>query len=86
MPNIETLAQAQEEILRLETENTELRNERDTLSQNNESLTRELNETQKLNQKYFNQLRAQNSDTEDENDDDDQEVPSCEEFAKTLNY
>lgn len=80
----ETLEEAQAEILRLQEQVSELTNERDTLSQNNESLSGELESVRKLNQKYFNKLCAQNS-PEGEKEDDEPEAPSCEDFAKTLN-
>lgn len=81
----ETLEQAQAEILRLQEANTELTNERDTLSQNNESLTAEIESVRKLNQQYFNKLSAQYSQQEDKNHNETEEVQSCEDFAKTLN-
>lgn len=78
-----TLEEAQERILSLEQENTELRNERDSLSQNNETLTGELGQVRALNQKYFNMLSAQYSPQDKDEPEDD--PPSCEEFAKNLN-
>ena len=80
-----TLEEAQAEILRLQEANTELANERDTLSQNNTTLTGELENVRKLNQQYFNKLSAQYSQQPDESDSEDEEVLSCEDFAKTLN-
>ena len=86
MPNqFTTLEEAQAEIIRLNEKVTELTNERDTLSQNNTTLTGELDSVRKLNQQYFNKLSAQYSPEEDETDNDDEEVPTCEDFAKTLN-
>lgn len=79
-----TLEEAQAEIIRLQEENTGLRNERDTLSQNNENLSQELNQVRTLNQQYFNKLTAQYSDPAGEKDKGDEEAPTCEEFAKTL--
>ena len=79
-----TLEEAQAEILRLNEELTERTNERDTLSQNNNTLTTELEQVRKLNQTYFNKLSAQYSHEEHENEDEAEEVQSCEEFAKTL--
>lgn len=81
-----TLEDAREEILRLQEELTERTNERDTLSQNNNTLTEELEKVRKLNQKYFNKLSAQNSNQEEE--EEEEEGPpfqTCEDFAKTLN-
>lgn len=85
MPNFNTLEEAQAEIIRLNERVTELTNERDTLSQNNTTLTGELESVRKLNQQYFNKLSAQYSQEPDKNNDDDEEVQSCEDFAKTLN-
>lgn len=79
-----TLEEAQAEILRLNEALTETRNERDTLSQNNATLTQELEAQRTLNQTYFNKLNAQYSQEADETDDEE-EVPTCEDFAKTLN-
>lgn len=78
-----TLEEAQAEILRLQEENTQLTNERDTLSQNNTTLTEELNQVRTLNQKYFNKLTAQYS-KQTLDDEEEEHVPTCEEFAKTL--
>lgn len=85
MPDINTLEEARAEILRLQEVNTELTNERDTLSQNNATLTGELEQVRKLNQQYFNKLSAQYSPEQDKTDNEDEQVPSCEDFAKTLN-
>lgn len=79
-----TLEEAQAEIVRLQEANTELTNERDTLLQNNETLTGELESVRKLNQQYFNKLSAQYSQEPDKKDDVE-EVQSCEDFARTLN-
>lgn len=81
---ISTLEEAQAEIIRLNEELTERTNERDTLSQNNETLTADNESLRKLNQQYFNKLTAQYSDQGSENNEDDNEAPTCEEFAKTL--
>lgn len=79
-----TLEEAQAEIIRLQEQVTELTNEKDTLSQNNTTLTQELEGVRKLNQQYFNKLSQQFIPTEDKNDEEE-EVPSCEDFARTLN-
>ena len=84
MPEFNTLEEARAEILRLNEELTERTNERDTLSQNNEQLTADLESVRKLNQQYFNKLSAQYSQEQDENNDDEEEVQSLEDFAKTL--
>ena len=80
-----TLEDAQAEIVRLNEALTEVTNERNTLSQNNATLTGENENLRKLNQKYFNKLSAQYLQEPDKTDNDEQEVPSCEDFAKTLN-
>lgn len=80
-----TIEEAQAEIIRLQEENTRLTNERDTLSQNNTTQAQELESVRKLNQEYFNKLSQQYIPTEDKNDREEEEVPSCEDFAKTLN-
>ena len=79
-----TLEEAQAEIIRLREQVTELTNERDTLSQNNTTQAQELESVRKLNQAYFNKLSAQYSPPK-EDPEDDPEIPSCEDFAKTLN-
>jgi hypothetical protein len=84
-PTYDTLEKAQEAILDLQNRVTELTNERDTLSQNNNQMTQELASVRTLNQKYFNKLSAQFQDQEGKNDNEDKEAPSCEDFAKTLN-
>lgn len=79
-----TLEEAQARIIELEEQNTALTNERDTLSQNNTNLSNELESVRKLNQTYFNKLSAQYSPGGDP-DPEEPEVPTCEDFAKTLN-
>lgn len=79
-----TIEEAQAEILRLQQENTELANERDTLSQNNKTLAADLEKVRTLNQDYFNRLTAQYSGQAGKNEDEDDEAPTCEEFAKTI--
>lgn len=81
---INTIEEARAEILRLNEELTERTNERDTLSQNNETLQADVERLRTLNQKYFNKLSMQYSAQDDKNNDKEKEVVSCEEFAKTL--
>lgn len=78
-----TLEEAQAEIIRLQEKNTSLTNERDTLSQNNKNLTEELGRVRTLNQTYFNKLSAQYSEPAGKKDEEE-EAPTCEEFAKNL--
>ena len=80
-----TIEEAKAKVLELQEKVTELTNERDTLSQNNATQAQELESVRKLNQQYFNKLSAQYSQEPDKNDDDEEEVQSCEDFAKTLN-
>ena len=79
-----TLEESQAEIVRLQEENTELKNALDTLSQNNANLSQDLEKVRTLNQQYFNKLTAQYSAPAGKTDDEDEEAPTCEEFAKTL--
>ena len=78
-----TLEEAQARIIELTEENQTLTAERDSLSQNNETLKNEAEELRKLNQKYFNKLIAQ--DKQEEKQEEEETVPTCEEFAATLN-
>lgn len=79
-----TLEEAQAEIVRLNEQLTERTNERDTLQQNNNSLTEDNERLRKLNQNYFNKLSAQFDASKNKTNDEDKEVQSCEEFAKTI--
>lgn len=80
-----TLEEAQAEIVRLNEELTERTNERDTLSANNSALQADVERLRTLNQNYFNKLSAQFSQPAGKTDDEEDEPPTCEEFAKTLN-
>lgn len=80
-----TLEEAQAEIVRLNEQLTERTNERDTLSQNNKTLTEDNERLRKLNQNYFNKLSAQFIPADDKKNDGEKEVESCEDFAKKLN-
>ncbi len=79
-----TLEEAQAEIVSLNDELTERTNERDTLSQNNKTLTEDNERLRKLNQNYFNKLSAQFPVQDDKKNNEEKEVESCEEFAKKL--
>lgn len=79
-----TLEEAQARIVELTEENQRLQNDNETLSQNNNSLTEEIEKVRTINQDYFNRLMQQNASDPD-GDDGDDEVPTCEEFASTLN-
>lgn len=78
-----TLEEAQERILALEGEVAQLTTERDTLSQNNEALTADLENARSLNQRLFERVSSQEEKDVDP-DDEDEEIPTCEEYAKTL--
>lgn len=82
----DTLEEAQARIIELDEQVTMLTGERDTLSQENEKLKKDYEETRTLNQKYFNKLIAQEKDSAENQGDDSEgdEVLSPEEFAKTL--
>ena len=78
-----TLEEAQAEIVKLTEENTALKNECETLTQNNKQLGEEMEKVRTLNQQYFNKLTAQYQQPE-QPEKEEPEVPSCEDFAKTL--
>lgn len=82
-----TIEEAKAEIIRLQEQLTERTNERDTLSQNNERLSNELQEVRQLNQTYFNKLSAQfTTQPEGDDEDGDDEAPqTCEDYAATIN-
>ena len=80
-----TIEEAQEKILELQGQVTELTNERDTLSQNNKTLADDLEKVRTLNQKYFNQLSAQDTGEGGGKDDEEEESQTLEEYAATLN-
>lgn len=78
-----TLEEAQAEILRLNEELTTAKSERDNYSKQVNTLSGDLEKVRELNQQYFLKLSAQyNPKTEEP--EDDQDVPSCEDFAKNL--
>lgn len=84
MPNqFDTVEAAQAEILRLNGRITELETERDVLSQDKETLAKDLDKSRKLNQDYFNQLSVQYSQDKEE-EEEEEEALSCEDFARTL--
>lgn len=85
MAEFTTLEAAQAEIIRLNEELTKTQNERDTFSQNNNKLTEDNDRLRTLNQDYFNKLHAQYSGAEGKKDEEE-EAPSCEEYANTLDF
>lgn len=83
-PTFATIEEAQAEIISLREQLTERTNERDALSQTNTQLQTDLEAVRALNQKYFNKLSAQFTPQANEKDDGGKEVPTCEEFALSL--
>ena len=79
-----TLEEAQARIVELTEENQRLQNDNETLSQNNNTLSEEIEKVRTINQDYFNRLMQQNASDTDDGDEDDT-VPTCEEFASSLN-
>lgn len=77
-----TLEEAQERILELEGQLETVRTERDTLSQNNNELTKNLEAARTLNQKLFDRVKVTEASEASAEEEDD--VPTCEEFAKTI--
>lgn len=80
-----TLEEAQAEIVRLGEELVKVTTERDNYSAKVTETNTELENVRKLNQQYFNKLSSQifkDEDKDDKKDEDD--APTCEDFAKTL--
>lgn len=86
MPDFNTLEEARAEILRLNEELSKSNTERDNYSNRIGELTKENESVRELNQQYFLKLSAQYKPTieDPEDEDEDEDVLSCEEFAKTL--
>ena len=82
----DTLEEAQARILELDEEIETLKGEKNKLSDDNKTLTETNENLRSLNQKYFNKLIAQD-DTKTHNEGQEgEEVTTCEEFAKTLDF
>lgn len=79
-----TLEEAQARIIELEGELATVTTERDSLSQNNEKLSRDLENARTVNGRLLARV-AQQDAPEDQDKDDEPEIPTCEEFAKTIN-
>ena len=77
-----TLEEAQERILDLEGQLEATTTERDKLSEDNKELTKHLENARTLNQKLFDRLPAHVS--EEASTEDDEDAPTCEEFATTI--
>lgn len=82
--NFNTLESAQAEIIRLNDLVTELTTARDTLTENNNTLTADNEELRKLNQSYFNKLIMQFDPAMHDNHKEPEEVKSLEEIALEL--
>lgn len=80
----DTIETAQAEILRLQQENARLEDELTAKGTELENLNRNLSEARSYNQTLFNQLNQQHSNQAGEKDEEDEEAPTCEDFAKTL--
>lgn len=81
-----TLEEAQQKILDLTEENQKLKQEKDTLTAEKETLSQDNENLRTLNQKYFNKLIAQEDPEDGKKKGEPDDVPTCEEFAKTLDF
>ena len=79
-----TLEEAQEQIVNLNEQLTEITNERDTLRTNNENLTADLNRLRELHQRYFERLSQQFVPPGSNSGNEEQHEPTCEDFARSL--
>lgn len=84
MPEFTTIEEAQAEILRLNEELATRTTERDTLSQDNERLTKERDKSREIAHQYFLKLNQQYSPRQEDQGSADPDVPSCEDYAKTI--
>lgn len=82
MPEFATLEEAQAEILRLNEALTEANTNIENYSTKVNEMSVELEKVRTINQQYFLKLSAQYAPPKPE--DNDEEAPSCEDFAKTL--
>ena len=82
MPEINTLEEARAEILRLNEELTTANATVNSYTEKVNELNGELEKVRDLNQAYFLKLSAQY--TPPTPDEDVEDVPTCEDFAKTL--
>lgn len=84
MPEFNTLEEAHAEIIRLNEELATRTTERDNYSTRVNELTRENESVRELNQQYFLKLSAQYKPTTEDPEEEDEEVLTCEDFARTL--
>lgn len=78
-----TLEEAQAEIVRLQGELQTAHTDRDNYSNRVNELNGELEKVREINQQYFLKLSAQTEQKKEDEDEED-EIPTCEDFAKTL--
>lgn len=78
-----TIEEAKAYIIEQQDKITELESRQQTLSQDNDTLRSENDSLRSLNQKYFNRL-IQESEKTDSDEEDEEPIPTCEEFARTL--
>ena len=78
------LDEAMARIVELEEQLVEVSNERDTFSQNNETLSADLEKVRTLNQRYFEKLTAQYAAPVE--GEKEEAAPSCEDFARTIKF
>ena len=84
-PEFNTLEEARAEILRLNGELDKATTERENYSTRVSALEKDLEKVREINQQYFLQLSQQyKPSTENTEDADEDDAPSCEDFAKTL--
>lgn len=79
-----TLEEAQAEILALNEKLTVANTEKENLLKQNEDLQKDNTKIREINQQYFLKLSAQYKPQVDK-DEDKETVPTCEDFAKSLN-
>lgn len=79
-----TLEEAQAEIIRLQGELNTATTERENYSNRIVELENDLEKVREINQQYFLQLSQQYKPTPEKDEDDAEDAPTCEDFAKTL--
>ena len=85
-PEFNTIEEARAEILRLTGELDKATTERENYTKRISTLENDLEKVREINQQYFLQLSQQYKPSTPKADDDadEDDAPSCEEFAKTL--
>lgn len=82
-PSPQTLEEAQAEILRLQDELQTAKADAENYRGQVTEKASELEKVREINQQYFLRLSAQHQPTTPP--EEEEETPTCEEFAKTLN-